>query len=178
MSLRVELAKTNLKDQRFGRGRVLEIGRGDGRGRFVLGQGGSRPRQENERKGQGIEGFHCVVFHGVPAGLDGSLPPWGYGSAHYSVASVRQARVSAVAARSTAGSLVARPNVNRIEPRAASAGMPIANKTAEADSPPSWHAEPVDAAISGVAARRASPETRGKRTLSVLGRRFSTLPFR
>src|SRR5882762_6887288 len=96
---------------------------------------------------------------------------------HYSRASARQARASAAAARSTADSLVGRPNVSRTEPRAALAGMPIANKTVEADSPPSWHAEPVDAAISGVAARRASPETRGKRALSVLGRRFSALPL-
>src|SRR5882762_2234672 len=96
---------------------------------------------------------------------------------HYSRTSARQARVSAPAARSTADSLVDRPNVSRIEPRAALAGTPIANSTAEADSAPSWHAEPVDAAISGVAASRASPETRGKRALSVLGRRFSALPL-
>src|SRR6267154_5990584 len=95
-------------------------------------------------------------------------------SASYSITSARQARASALAARSTADSVVARPSVSRTEPSAAFAGIPIANKTAEADSSPSWHADPVDAAICGVAARSASPEISGNRTLSVLGRRLST----
>src|ERR1700686_2097941 len=112
-----------------------------------------------------MEEFHCCVFHGDTSGIEVT---------NYSSTSARQARASAVEARSTADSVVARPSVSRTEPNAALGWIPIANKTAEADSSPSWHADPVDAAICGVAARSASPETRGKRTLSVLGRRFST----
>src|SRR6266404_3260853 len=101
-----------------------------------------------------------------------------HGPTNYLRTNACQARASAAAARSISDSFVVRPSVNRTEPRAAVAGMPIANKTAEADSPPSWHAEPVDAATSGVAARRVSPETRGKRTLRVFGKRLSAFPLR
>src|SRR5450755_347183 len=71
----------------------------------------------------------------------------------YSRISLRQVRTTASAARSTSSDVVARPSVSRTDPRASTAGIPIANNTPEAVSPPSWHADPVDAAISGVAAR-------------------------
>ena len=91
--------------------------------------------------------------------------------------SLRQVFTSARAPRSTTSGVVARPSVSRMDPRASTAGIPIANNTPEAVSPPSWHADPVDAAISGVALRSAVPDTRGKRTLSVLGRRCSMCPL-
>ena len=64
--------------------------------------------------------------------------------------------------RHTHGALVR--DQARLDSELASAALPITVA----------HADPVDAAICGVAARSASPETWGNRTLSVLGGRFST----
>lgn len=60
----------------------------------------------------------------------------------------------------TSSSVVLRPSVRRTEPSASSGATPIAKITADALSWPSWHAEPVDAAISGALAKKALPLAR------------------
>src|SRR5258706_4025537 len=85
---------------------------------------------------------------------------------------------SRIAALSTSSSLDQRPNVRRRAPRARSRDRPIAVKTVEGSVLPSWQAEPVELAISGVAARTSSPITPSILTLSVLGRRSFGCPLR
>src|SRR5689334_23111193 len=76
-----------------------------------------------------------------------------------------QAPMSASAAVITSPLVVVRPRDRRTEPSASPGSTPMAVMMEEADSSPAWHAEPVDAATSGAAARSAVPLTPGKRTL-------------
>ena len=62
-----------------------------------------------------------------------------------------------------------RPTLNRTAPRPICGSTPIACKTGESVTWPSWHAEPVEAAISGMAAKISLPTWPTKLTLSVFG---------
>src|SRR6266567_8049446 len=78
---------------------------------------------------------------------------------------------SKVAACSTSSLLDQRPSVKRSAPSARSREYPIAISTEEGSVLPSWQAEPVELATSGVAARTSSPATPSTLILSVLGNR-------
>jgi len=81
------------------------------------------------------------------------------------------------AARSSSSIVVGRPRLKRTAPNPRSAVIPMALSTPDSSPLPSWHADPVDAAISGVAARRSQPVIPRKLTLRVLGSLFDRWPF-
>src|SRR5205085_10123568 len=78
---------------------------------------------------------------------------------------------SNLAAFSTSSSVDQRPNVRRKAPNARSRDIPIAISTGEGSVLPSWQAEPVELATSGVAARTSSPMIPITLIFSVLGKR-------
>ena len=75
------------------------------------------------------------------------------------------------AAASMSASVVHRPTDSRAEARARSAFRPMAVSTGEGVCWPLWQADPVDAAIAGVAASRSWPRTPAMLMLSVVGSR-------
>jgi hypothetical protein len=89
----------------------------------------------------------------------------------------RAAAISSSTARSISSQVVKRPAVNRTAPRPCSTGTPIALSTGDCFTFPSWHADPVEAAMPGTLARSSEPVCPRKLTLSVFGRHCRGWPF-
>jgi hypothetical protein len=73
-------------------------------------------------------------------------------------------------ARSISASVVNRPTLRRTAPRPSSGETPIAASTGERLTRPSWHAEPVEAAISGTASSNSAPTPPRRRDRSAWSR--------
>src|SRR5262245_54135965 len=81
------------------------------------------------------------------------------------------ADTSCSAAHSTSPAVVSRPSDKRIGPTAFSAATPIASNDAQGLLESEWHADPVDAARSGISRSKRSPGMPGKLTNKVFGSR-------